>query len=80
MERLCATVAGGCGQAEELDELREMLFELAEDLLERGQTLCATVAGGPAGAVEQRSSRNSEWCSSNSWSRSGNSDRRSARP
>jgi hypothetical protein len=46
MERLCATVAGGCGQAEELDELREMLFELAEDLLERGQTLCATVAGG----------------------------------
>jgi hypothetical protein len=52
MERLCATVAGGCGQAEELDELREMLFELAEDLLERGQTLCATVAGGCGHAEE----------------------------
>jgi len=43
---LCATVAGGCGQAEALEEQREMLLELAASLRELGQALCAIVAGG----------------------------------
>jgi hypothetical protein len=45
-QALCATVAGGCGQAEALEELFEVLFELVEGLRELGQALCATVAGG----------------------------------
>jgi hypothetical protein len=45
-QALCATVAGGCGQAEALLEHREMLFELVESLREHGQTLCASLAGG----------------------------------
>jgi hypothetical protein len=43
---LCGAVAGGCGQAEALEELRVMLFELARELLELAQTLCGAVAGG----------------------------------
>jgi hypothetical protein len=39
-------VAGGCGQAEALEELGDVRFELVEDPSELGQTLCATVAGG----------------------------------
>jgi predicted RNase H-like HicB family nuclease len=35
-QALCATVAGGCGRAEALEELREVLFELVEDLGELG--------------------------------------------
>jgi len=45
-QALCSTVAGGCGQAEALEEHREMLSELVEHLLEHRQTLCATVASG----------------------------------
>jgi hypothetical protein len=45
-------VAGGCGHAEELEELFEVLFELVEDLRELGEVLCATVAGGCGHAEE----------------------------
>jgi hypothetical protein len=69
VETLCATVAGGYGRAEALEELRGALFELR-------QTLCPTVA---ADAVKQRRSRNSERCSSNLRRTSAHSDRRSAR-
>jgi hypothetical protein len=38
-QALCATVAGGCGQAEALAVLFEVLFELVEDLRELGEVL-----------------------------------------
>jgi predicted RNase H-like HicB family nuclease len=53
VETRCATVAGGRGQAEALEKLREALFEFVEDLRELGQALCATVAGG-RGQAEAR--------------------------
>jgi hypothetical protein len=35
-QTLCSTVAGGCGRAEALEELFEVLFEFAESLRELG--------------------------------------------
>jgi uncharacterized protein with von Willebrand factor type A (vWA) domain len=55
-QALCATVAGGCGHAEALEELFELLFELVEDLRELGQALSATVADG-RGHTEARNSQ-----------------------
>jgi len=50
-------VAGGCGHAEELEELFEVLFELVEDL--RNSERCSA-RPWPADAVTQRSSRSPE--------------------
>jgi hypothetical protein len=46
METLCATVAGGYGQAEALEKLADGVFELGESLRNFGQT--PSVTGGAA--------------------------------
>jgi hypothetical protein len=42
-QTLCSTVAGGCGRAEALEELREVLFERAPGDEPVSQVVCAFV-------------------------------------